>query len=176
MKLIDFGMAKSTLPGTHRNNQPIASDKGKNQWKAPEQWNVGVRYPQPEKVDVWALGILVVWLYTGRQSQLFLTSRPKPPGVLLDFTAWRAISSQTATFVPGAGGRQVLRQTLDNYGPSHGSVTLPNDAAADFVVRCLQKDPHNRPTAAQLLADPFLAPAAAAPAAAPAPAPPAPGP
>ncbi len=131
VKLADFGSAKrltiKTTTATHTN--VTNTIVGTPLWMAPEVVNPESEYASGgynTKADIWSLGITV--------AELLDQGRPPWP----EFTsAWAAL------FHIG----NVMERPL-----------LPkvSDICSDFMNKCLQPNPHDRPTAEQLLQHPWM--------------------
>ncbi|KNC54490.1 PLK/SAK protein kinase [Thecamonas trahens ATCC 50062] len=128
LMVADFGLAaKVDSPHDAR-----ATRCGTPNYMAPE---VACALPHSSAADVWALGVLAYTLLVGR-----------PP-----FSPSDAAEAR----LPGVRG---ARATLAKV--KRGKYVLPDTVsplAADFISACLRHRPEDRPTAAQLVAHPFLA-------------------
>lgn len=129
VKISDFGVCsqlESTVANAH-------SFVGTVTYMSPERLR-GEPYSTP--ADIWGLGITLAELALGTHPYSHLMEDCLKQGTEARF--W------------------VLVQHL---GTSAPALSLPADMDphfADFVMRCVEKDPHQRPTAAELLEHPFI--------------------
>ena len=143
VKLLDFGIAKLIEPGSQQNVSALRAFTP--EYAAPEQ----VRgEPATTGVDVYALGLLLYELLTGRRpyantastpaayEQAILTQEPQRP-------------SRAAALTDFAGVEHARARDLE---PSQLAATLRGDLDA-IVLKALRKDPANRYPSVTALAD-----------------------
>ncbi|KAL0293741.1 UNVERIFIED_CONTAM: Mitogen-activated protein kinase kinase kinase [Sesamum calycinum] len=178
VKLADFGLAKATKLND------IKSCKGTPYWMAPEVVNRRNR-GYGRAADIWSLGCTVLEMLTGQIPYshlegvqviiytLNLNARFGRISVTI-----KAVMFSSNTLLKSAEGR--LPPTLEVFAIAYAFVVgiscresyaslvqigkgelppIPNTLsrdAKDFILNCLQVNPDNRPTAAQLLEHPFV--------------------
>ena len=158
--LIDFGLSFKVV-----NGQPARWDRaanggnggwaplgrgplgwGKPGYKAPEQFAYGP-YANPFAIDIWPIGVMAIIALVGHH--LFRTGQPgEHHESIFDDPIFQYLYADAAR--PFCAER--LLKLLEKWDEAH---LVPRDAA-DFIVQCMQRDPHARATAAQLLMHPFL--------------------
>ena len=146
VKVIDFGLAKQLqkYPATGR-TVPLDSGgpAGKPFYMAPEvcatpKTPPGTPYPNPEAIDMWALGVTIMILLTGQ-----------PPMELAGWNRQRRLDPRYVMITAGDGGleRLITSWRMDAKMPP---------IVIDLVAALLQLNPSNRPSASQVLQHPFL--------------------
>eukprot|EP00823_Brevimastigomonas_motovehiculus_P002528 TRINITY_DN1544_c0_g1_i1.p1 TRINITY_DN1544_c0_g1~~TRINITY_DN1544_c0_g1_i1.p1 ORF type:complete len:527 (-),score=100.24 TRINITY_DN1544_c0_g1_i1:135-1628(-) len=126
VELADFGVAGTLLEGGDRRQRQTFT--GTPCWMAPEVMEQSNGYDV--KADIWSIGITAMELGYG--------------------------SAPYSKYPP----MKVLLLTLQEPPPTcaiyNDSSTSFSKAYHNFIASCLQKDPTKRPTAKQLLSDPFI--------------------
>jgi len=130
--IADFGVAGWVRESGERTEQERKTFVGTPCWMAPEVMEQ--RHGYNEKADIWSVGITTLELAKGYAPY----SKYEPMQVLI----------------------KTIREpppTIKSYVDPPG-VTPPRfgDKFNAFVARCLQKDPKMRPSAQELLSDPFI--------------------
>lgn len=159
--LVDYGEARSTKEQSSTQAQP-------DLLRAPE---VLLGHPWSAPVDVWSVGCLVFEYLTGTALfQLYETD-----SVSFDDVYLRRIAEFIGPFPPSFLQECALRNRfydeqgkllrMDKFAPCTMEACLRNykvlgekdiSAAAAFIRRCLTLDPRERPTALELLSDPWV--------------------
>ena len=135
VKFVDFGTAKvigtsgrTRAPGTVVGNGPnnLNSMTGTPMYMSPEVIT-GESISRTGVVDIWSLGCCILEMATGR--------RP-----------WANLDNEWAIMYHIAAGHKPQLPTPDQL----------SEAGIKFVARCLEHDPRKRPSAAELLNDPWM--------------------
>lgn len=136
LKVIDFGLA--AIKASSEEGGPwLSAMLGTLSYVAPEVIDKEKKYD--EKCDMWSIGVIMYVLFTGEHP--FFTKECKKEKREL----WRRILKEPP-----------LKEPLQNTDPP-----VPLDARS-LIIRLLQKDPTRRPSAAEVLADPWFASAESA--------------
>ncbi|GAA5876921.1 hypothetical protein JCM3774_000540 [Rhodotorula dairenensis] len=134
VRLIDFGSAAYV-----KESRKFDTFSGTLDFAAPEVLK-GARYGGKEQ-DVWALGVLGYVLVCGECP--FWSPDEAMQGISPDTRAFAALQAKALAATP---------TTTDKVYPNHATVSL----AVDLVMRCLEIDPVNRPTADMICDHAFL--------------------
>lgn len=133
IKFVDFGAAKViALLGRTRGPNPLRGPNNLNtmtgtpMYMSPEAIT-GTASAKSGVVDIWSLGCCVLEMATGR--------RP-----------WLNLDNEWAIMYHIAAGKKPQLPTQDQL----------SDAGRNFVSRCLEQDPKDRPLAVELLNDPWM--------------------
>ncbi|KAH3685096.1 hypothetical protein WICPIJ_003930 [Wickerhamomyces pijperi] len=126
IKFVDFGAAKVIANNVTRKITKVNSMTGTPMYMSPEVITGSVT-SKYGAVDIWSTGCCVLEMATGR--------RP-----------WAALDNEWAIMYHIAAGHLPTFPTKDQLG----------DSGINFLYRCLQQDPNKRPTAVELLQDPWL--------------------
>lgn len=124
-KVIDFGIARELHPVEHLTN--TRDFIGTPSYMAPEQITQSGQWPIDHRIDVYALGIILYEMLTGR-----------PP--------FRAVSPIDTML-------QIKHE--EPVPPSRLEPTIPRDLE-NICLKCIEKDPNKRYGSAQSLADDLL--------------------
>jgi serine/threonine-protein kinase OSR1/STK39 len=135
--IADFGVAGwMTESGDRSTKGPCKTFVGTPCWMAPEVMEQSRGYN--EKADIWSVGITALELYKGYAPY----AKFPPMQVLI-----KTIREPAPT----------LKVYADEPGKPGGSASAAaSERFQKFVARCLQKDPRDRPSAHELLSDPFI--------------------
>lgn len=126
IKFVDFGAAKVIANNVTRKITKVSSMTGTPMYMSPEVIT-GSMTSKYGAVDIWSTGCCVLEMATGR--------RP-----------WATLDNEWAIMYHIAAGHLPTFPTRDQL----------SDAGINFLYRCLQQDPNKRPTAVELLQDPWL--------------------
>ncbi|KAK6121037.1 hypothetical protein DH2020_045227 [Rehmannia glutinosa] len=157
VKLADFGLAKATKLND------IKSCKGTPFWMAPEVVNRR-NHGYGRAADIWSLGCTVLEMLTGQIPYSHLEGPTghsdscngrfrKITAALSLFSVMNLNISLSEFFITMIRMQALFRIGRGELPPIPN--TLSRDAQ-DFILKCLQVNPDDRPTAAQLLEHPFV--------------------
>ncbi len=120
VKVLDFGIAKVVAESTHAPTAAVGSPA----WMAPEQTEAGARIG-PE-ADVWALGLLAFWMFTGRS---YWKAAGRADGSV------QAVMREMIFEPLASGSRRARELGVEEHWP----------AALDrWLARCLERRPRRR--------------------------------
>jgi serine/threonine protein kinase len=157
VKLIDFGNASYRTDTTAMASTYVQS----RCYRAPE---VILGLPYSEKIDIWSLGCVMVEMFTGYvlfQCERIEGMLARIVGIIGEFPEWMMNQGRFVDkyFINKAD----IKDDKNILVPKRTSLwqRLRSDDVSfvDFVCRCLQLDPHIRPTAQDLASHEFLKPA-----------------
>mmetsp|Transcript_23222 Transcript_23222/g.46629 ORF Transcript_23222/g.46629 Transcript_23222/m.46629 type:complete len:1587 (+) Transcript_23222:126-4886(+) len=130
VKLSDFGISEQV-----KQNSEVQEFAGSPLWMPPELYR---REPVDEKGDIWSLGITAIELAEGKSPYA---------GLPLQTIALRVVRGDPPTLRPKSSLNKKVRKD-DSLEWS--------DEFKRFLARCFTKDPKDRPSAVDLLSDPFM--------------------
>jgi serine/threonine-protein kinase OSR1/STK39 len=153
--IADFGVAGWFTEAGVRGERERKTFVGTPCWMAPEVMEQTAGYN--EKADIWSVGITGACARECPRVPRRPSSPPVPPPTALELAKGYAPYAKYAPM-------QVLVKTIREPAPSFKSYPeVPgapgqsfSEKASKFVARCLQKDPRARPSAHELLTDPFV--------------------
>ena len=150
LRIVDFGLATRVNASNSERDRPQTDGAthagGTPNYMAPEQWR---NAPSSAATDIWALGVILFKLCSGR---LPFEVDASSPTAVTDLPP----SSPNVTAPPRVPDVQERLERLRTAVVSRDAAPRLNDFVAvptrlsDLVARCLEKDPEGRPRAADV--------------------------